>query len=237
MTIFTIGFLNMFIAIITAHYNEYKRYQGNSEALGFFNVILSILRTHMFRSDSKRSQCLQRMANKFACFKQMEEHRDQLQSSIREKKEQKYKELQSRKNLQRSADSQNLEQAAPTVMADRIPHPQQLKIEEYPETMRVYVKQLQDLERKVKLGQLSEDEARVIEKQMINNVATYKRYENFGWEPGPTDLVSTNFWLYNLEEEVKSLSSGNISFFDLQGEDKFYSMLFENMDPDDLNNL
>lgn len=48
---FKIALLNMFIAIIVAHYNEFKREQEGDEDISFYKVIFSILKHNLFKND------------------------------------------------------------------------------------------------------------------------------------------------------------------------------------------
>src|SRR5690242_4599924 len=46
---FTLGLLNMFIAIIAAHYNEFTRESKGEESSSFFTMIYTILKGNLFK--------------------------------------------------------------------------------------------------------------------------------------------------------------------------------------------
>lgn len=52
VVIFKIALLNMFIAIIVAHYNQFRRESDDDDNISFFQVIANILKNNLCNKDN-----------------------------------------------------------------------------------------------------------------------------------------------------------------------------------------
>jgi hypothetical protein len=55
--IFKIALLNMFVAIIVAHFNQFRRESGNEDNVSFLEVVLKILQNNLFKSSGGFTIC------------------------------------------------------------------------------------------------------------------------------------------------------------------------------------
>jgi hypothetical protein len=49
LVIFKIALLNMFVAIIVAHFNQFRRESSNEDNISFFTVVVNILKNNLFK--------------------------------------------------------------------------------------------------------------------------------------------------------------------------------------------
>eukprot|EP00347_Sterkiella_histriomuscorum_P005839 403355073 len=216
LIIFKIALLNMFIAIIVAHYNEFRRLSEEEEEVSFFQVIFAILKNNLFQDLQKREKIL--------CFKKCRCcNLDKIQKYLfgGEDKQQKKKD-EEKYNQEKEASNMNQ-------ILLRVGKPD-YKDYQLSFGMKSYF--ADKIHSNQNFGKNNE-ENNLMRQQ--NNVAIYKRIEDQGY--GSHDQINANFWLFYLEESLQKLSQNRISIYDMQQDETIFSKSFENVDPEQLNTI
>ena len=196
----------MFIAIIVAHYNEFRRDYQSDKNVSFIEVVHKIIKANMFKevlTVESKQLADQQNSNSKCCsiqaFKNIfswEEDSQKNDSGIDKTKN----------------DDQENTQA---VLGGRVLKP---RFHDY----------------KIQYGMKSyfNEEFSAQNNALIQNAAIYKRGEKEGFQE--YDFNNANFWIYYLEENLIKQTNNKVSLYDFHGDDGIFSDLIENLDPESL---
>ncbi|CDW74117.1 polycystic kidney disease 2-like 1 [Stylonychia lemnae] len=221
--IFKIALFNMFIAIIVAHYNEFRRLSIEEENVSFFQVIALILKNNLFKGNNENGKC-----KKYCkCINQ-----EKLQLWLFGSGEKnKIGDSKVQNNLDEEKVNQEKEASNIGQILRRFSKP------EYKDNQLSYGMKTYFADRILGSGTnlMNGQQDEQMQQRQVKNISIFKRIEEIGYNSH--DMLNSNLWLYFLEESLLKLSQSNISLYDLQSENTIFTESFESINPDQMSSF